>query len=325
MQRVPVGSAGSASSRAGSVGGDDNEAGGSKRKTLEQREADYALARERIYGNEGANATLSEADGDNRGRTRQRGAESDDDDFVPRQTYGHVQPVYASLYHPKAELPEQSYENPDPSFAYQSQQYAYQQAPGYAAPMSSGYNQAVYPPRQGSYVDGSVPSFVPLPVYAPGWVQGEGQIPLSHPVQPTWQYAMPPGPNQPMPMIPQGVQPYPQQYYAQQHAHRPYDGLVQPTPVRPGPIPHHHSSTSSSISSRSYQDYSRPHSRGSTTSTRSAASSVRIGAMYPANSQGMPGYRQRGMKSQTLNSMTSLNSGEKRSTRGHSPVSGIHT
>ncbi|WVF71517.1 hypothetical protein IAT40_006324 [Kwoniella sp. CBS 6097] len=157
----------------------------------------------------------------------------------------------------------------------------------------------------------------------------------------TWQYPQQvmSNPPQTMPMIPQGV-PYPnsygyppqQQVQMPQHLPPPpipqqrqgtYPHLVQPTPMRPQIHPH--SSASSSISSRSYQDGSRPHSRGSTTSTRSAASSVRLGAMYPVT-QG-PGYRQKAMKGQGLNGLTSLGLGSenKNRTRGHSPSSATTT
>lgn len=362
MQRVPVGSAGSASSRAGSVVGDENEAGGSKRKTLEQREADYALARERIYGNDG-NATASaapsevgDADTARPRNARQRDAEDSDDDFVPRQPYGHIQPVYPSLYHPKGTSSEPTQEPNDQVYGYQpGSQYSYAnqpvQMPAYGGgPMGNGYGgqQQVFPPRQGGYMDGSAPPFVPQNVFgAPPWPpQGMPNGPMPQMGAPgAWSYGPAPG-HPSMPIIPQGVQSYPQQAYAYppqyanpppQHAHqqRPFNGnLVQPTPLRPGPLPHPHSSNSSSISSRSYQDYSRPHSRGSTTSTRSAASSVRIGVMYPAGNNAMPhGYRQRGMKGQPYNNHSGSSSnnnnnnppntasGEKRSTRGHSPVS----
>lgn len=107
--------------------------------------------------------------------------------------------------------------------------------------------------------------------------------------------------------------------------------LQHPQPQRPPP--QSHSSASSSISSRSYQDYSRPHSRGSTTSTRSATSSVRIGAMYPAHThvhahahghshaQQHQQYRQKGIKGQ-VNGLTTLGiSQDRRAARGHSPVS----
>lgn len=136
----------------------------------------------------------------------------------------------------------------------------------------------------------------------------------------------------PMPGIPQGMA-YPQYGYPPkpqmstpiqnyQNHPQPHPGLMQPTPTRPSP--HHHSSTSSSISSRSYQDGSRPHSRGSTTSTRSGASSVRLGAMYPVGSQ--IGYgRQKAMNSRDGMGMTNMGFGEEavRRPRGHSPVSRV--
>jgi len=333
MQRVPLGSAGSASSRGGSVAGDESsEAGGSKRKTMEEREAEYALARERIYGSQ-AEAQSSEMAGTETDESRARVSRQseDEDDFVPRRSNGQPQPVYASLYHPK---PEPVQPPPPPQPAYQpDSMFAYQQNPStYGYPYVNGYTQQAlqqqpYPPRQG-YMDGSAPPFIPHNGYNgsqwPQMPQPPGPVP--GPSQGWYNPTM--APNQPMPMIPQGVPAYPQQYpYQQQHQPHPqqqaFAPLVQPTPMRPGPQPHPLSSTSSSISSRSYQDYSRPHSRGSTTSTRSATSSVRLGAMYPAGNAGPagPGYRQKGMKGQGVTSMTSLGLGEKRSTRGHSPVS----
>lgn len=343
MQRVPLGSAGSASSRAASVAGDDaSDAGGSKRKTLEEREAEYALARERIYGRDGqsaAGSTEAIVDVDET-RTKSTRQEVDDDDFVPRSAIA-LQPVYPSLYRPKAEtpgpppqIPVQPNYQPDPSFAYQPAPMPYGFAygnNGYPQQPSNGYHQQPnYPPAQ-PYMDGSAPPFIPHNAYGGNqWQPGSanrGQMPVQQQHQQQQWYNMPLQTNQPMPMIPQGVQAYPPQY-PQQYPQQPpqmYASLVQPTPVRPGPQPHPHSSNSSSISSRSYQDYSRPHSRGSTTSTRSAASSVRLGAMYPANHASHagpgPGYRQRGMKGQGVNGMTTYSLNQTRTTREHSPVS----
>jgi hypothetical protein len=123
----------------------------------------------------------------------------------------------------------------------------------------------------------------------------------------------------PMPALPQGL-PYSPAYYnqPQQYPSTVSSSLAQPTPMRPGV---NHSSTSSSISSRSYQDYSRPHSRGSTTSTRSGASGVRMGARYATDTQ--PGARQKPMKAQCCHGMTGLGLGdqEKKKSRGQSSVS----
>lgn len=149
-----------------------------------------------------------------------------------------------------------------------------------------------------------------LPIPAQGWVylNTNGQPPIP----------------QRMPMIPQGVPAYHQPY-----AYPPPNQVVQqnnfpqlahPAPQRP-PI-HPHSSASSSISSMSYQDWSRPHSRGSTTSTRSATSSIRLGQRYQVGPS-QPGFgRQKPPKTQGINGLTSLGLGEsRRSTRGHSPSS----
>jgi hypothetical protein len=349
MQRVPLGSAGSASSRAASVVGDDSsEAGGSKRKTLEEREAEYALARERIYGREGdlvPGSSEAIVDLDDM-RPRSTPKEAEDDDFVPRGALP-LQPVYASLYRSTAEAPGPPPQPPapanyhsDPTFAFQPANipYGYSYAGnGYPRQGVNGYHQqSNYSPPQ-PYMDGSAAPFVPHNAYGGNqWQQGPNsrnsmpiqQHQLHQPQQHQQWYNLHPQPNQPMPMIPQGVQAYAPQY-PQQFLQQPspmYAPLVQPIPMRPGPQPHPHSSTSSSISSRSYQDYSRPHSRGSTTSTRSAASSVRLGAMYPANHASHagpgPGYRQRGMQGQGVNGMTTFGGvTQARSNRAHSPVS----
>ena len=298
---------------------------------MEEREAEYALARERIYGSQ-AEAESSEVVSTETDDLRARASRQaeDEDDFVPRRSNGQPQPVYASLYHPKPELVQPP---PPPQPAYQPDAvFAYQQNPSpYGYPYNNGYapqtpQQHLYPPRQG-YMDGSAPPFIPQTGFGGNqWQMPQPHGPVLGPSQGWYNPTM--GQNQPMPMIPQGIPAYPQQYpYQQQHHQLPqqqvFAPLVQPTPMRPGPQPHPLSSTSSSISSRSYQDYSRPHSRGSTTSTRSATSSVRLGAMYPAGNAGPagPGYRQKGMKGLGVNSMTTLGLGEKRSTRGLSPVS----
>lgn len=333
-------------------------------KTLEEREAAYAAAREKIYGKGGdveESASISKTEGEP--PSRAAAALEDDIDPVPRRRYpaagGQFEVVYPSLYHP----PKGSHTpSPAPGMADQYQQnlYGYQQTMGYAYQMDmnsyplagqmpgGGYTHPPpqqMQPQQGyamqSYMDNqytmSQQQQQAYPV--PGWQQpqGGGAYPQMTPNQQysliqaaqqngQWQYQQ--MVNQPMPMIPQGMQyptgpafgyPSSQPLQPQQRpAAAMYPSLVQPSPQRPGPQPH--SSASSSISSQSYQDGSRPHSRGSTTSTRSAASSVRLGAMYPVAQGPGPGYRQKGMKQQGLNGMTSLGLEGKR-TRGHSPVS----
>ncbi|OCF40324.1 hypothetical protein I317_05891 [Kwoniella heveanensis CBS 569] len=272
----------------------------------------------------------------------------------PNANYGYPS-GYAVHYPQQVDLngyPIPSGYPPQYSLQQQQQQHQQQQQPTYGvAPQGyvDGAQAYMIPPGSGFATQG----WQQAPIQPPnGSYQGRQPMPTGgHPymVSPNqqngldsqaWQYPQQAVQNssQTMPMIPQGV-PYPNTYgYHPQHPqipHHPppppipqqrqgtYAHLVQPTPMRPQIHPH--SSASSSISSRSYQDGSRPHSRGSTTSTRSAASSVRLGAMYPV-SQG-PGYRQKAMKGQGLNGLTSLGLGSenKNRTRGHSPSSATTT
>lgn len=328
----------------------------SKWKTLEEREAAYAAAREKIYGKGGdveESPSISKTEGEP--PSRAAAALEDDIDPVPRRRYpagGQFEVVYPSLYHP----PKGSHTpSPAPGMAdqYQQNPYGYQQAMGYnyqmdmngyplAGQMPSGYTQQQRQPQQGfamqSYMDSQYNMSQQQAYTVPGWQpQAGGAYPQMTPNQQyslmqaqqsgQWQYQQ--MVSQPMPMIPQGM-PYPagpafgypsqplQPQLQPPQAVRPamYPSLVQPSPQRPLPQPY--SSASSSISSHSYHDGSRPHSRGSTTSTKSAASSVRLGAMYPAAQGPGAGYRQKGMKQQGLNGMTSLGTEDKR-TRGHSP------
>ncbi|WVW83983.1 hypothetical protein I302_106007 [Kwoniella bestiolae CBS 10118] len=396
MQRAPNrnGEASGSSSPA-----EGSSSSGTKWKTLEEREAAYAAAREKIYGTStetGTSEITNEAI--ETLQNAQPPSQVDDEiDPVPRQLYQPFEVVYPSLYHPpKAEPPApQPMSNASTStnqyqsqssnvYGYQSSYGSYSQqidANGYPImPQAYGSSQPISPqqpqqnygimpqtymdPSQNGYMMPSQQNGYPVPA---GWhqipqqsngypnqmlgpnQQSYGMIPQQQNginVPQGWQY---PPPNQMMsnppqqqqqqqmmPMISQGV-PYPTSYgyppqTAQPQPQPPippyrqgsYPSLVQPTPVRPPMQPH--SSASSSISSRSYQDGSRPHSRGSTTSTRSAASSVRLGAMYPAT-QG-PGYRQRAMKGQGMNGLTSLGLGngsasgmENKRNRGQSPSS----
>jgi hypothetical protein len=378
------------SSRAASVMGDDVALDGpSRAKTFEEREAAYALARERIYGtaNPDGDATqqvVSGGDEEIRGRARRQ--QEDEVDPVPRHSYGvpslqasMYEPVYPSLYNPPATegpphppIPSQ-YGQQSLGYGYGNSGMAYPSYPqmggvtmqtvgGFpgAPPMSSGYganpqstsHAQMYGAMPQPYVDGPPGGMAYMQQQTNGYgAHGWQQVPSNGLMTPTMmsmqgqmQQQMPPQqvmggaqgwppnagmsqmmPPQPMPMIPQGMPAYPTAYgYSQpprQLQNNLYPNLVQPTPVRPQP--QHHSSASSSISSRSYQDYSRPHSRGSTTSTRSAASSVRLGVMYPAGQNQGAGYRQKGMKTQGLNGvngMTGLGIGQERRGRAHSPV-----
>lgn len=361
MQRTPAPGERPDSASSSDMQSNTADARANRWKTLEEREAAYAAAREKIYGKGGdveRSASISKTEGEP--PSRAAAALEDDIDPVPRRRYpagGQFEVVYPSLYHP----PKGSHTpSPAPGMADQYQQnlYGYQQTMGYAYQMDmnsyplagqmpgGGYTHP--PPQQAqpqqgypmqSYIDNQYNMSQQQQTYpVPGWQQpqGGGAYPQMTPNQQyssmqaaqqngQWQYQQ--MVNQPMPMIPQGM-PYPagpafgypssQPLQPQQRLAAMYPSLVQPSPQRPGPQPH--SSASSSISSQSYQDGSRPHSRGSTTSTRSAASSVRLGAMYPAAQGPGPGYRQKGMKPQGLNGMTSLGAEGKR-TRGHSPVS----
>ncbi len=377
MQRAAAANVSRTSGTMGDESGQDSAA--SRYRTLEEKQADYELARQRIYGDimKDGSGPLDEqgpADGEEaRGRTARRHEEEPNP--VPQHIYESAgvmpavfQPVYPSLYHPPksdqhsqaASLSEDHSSSSNFAFAPNGNHYpAYPQMPpmqslgGYpnGAQMSNGYtsNSQLGQPQylvQQSYGGPSLHShstYMGQPVnnFGQTWQEGppsEAYPAMMPPNQPAnlmpgqlAMYAMPmpgqgwayqsgmqqmTGHGYPMPMIPQGMQPYQPiyQYPIQQGM---YPNLVQPTPMRPNPYPH--SSSASSISSRSYHDHSRPHSRGSTTSTRSAASSVRLGAMYPAGHP--PSYRQKGLKGQSFNGMTSFGLGERRSTRGHSPVS----
>lgn len=397
MQRAQPNSSNSSDanglSRTNSIAPDDagSEASSSRLRTLEEREAAYIKARQRIYGgtdgsDEALETTTTAPIATIRGS---RPVQNDSDDFetAPRQppivvaSEPTFQPVYPSLYDPPKSTSTNGVAGPsgqpyDPSNSYQHdtmrQHYTpqaqaqmhmppylgnYQPQPGYQPEYAHGQQQQYGMP---SYMNQGNPYGVPQHVntgFPNQWGHphprqqqhhhhqqqqqqqqqqtsyGRQQMPPNQSLPQGWmqpdhgqgssqgQGPMP-MPNQPMPMIPQGMQ-YPGAY-----GHPPqqqvYPPLMQPTPTRPAVHPH--SSASSSISSRSYQSYhdgSRPHSRGSTTSNMSATSSVRFGAMYPANQGG--GYRQKGIKGQGMNGMNALpgfgTSSEKRSTRAHSPVS----
>lgn len=310
------------SSRATSVSGEDNgtESSGPRGKTLEERTLAYALARKRIIGEglEDDAASSTSAGGFARSRQHSRyGEEEDDMDMMPRRAYPpDMEYVYPSLYPPGDNQgnPGLAQGIPIP-----------QNAPYGYAPMQGGPYQGYmpqgmgYPPNDGRVYmapyqhmpQQAYGAQMQIGGYPQGWQQpppmqpgpppgmmGGGQMAgmMMAPVGQGWyppDMGMPQPPSSMMPMIPQGM-PYAPTYPHPQP--QPGPTLVQPTPMRHDRHPL--SSTSSSISSRSYQDMnSRPHSRGSTTSTRSAASSVRLGAMYPVGGQApVYGYRQKAVK-----------------------------
>ena len=359
MQRASNGANGSGDGMTRASNGDD--AGPAKRKTLEEREAEYALARERIYGKQ-EDMSLTEDDllygnGNGRGTPRFNGAEEIDP--IPRYRYNSVasssssiEPVYASLYQPvksdSAQPPPAAQQYPNYAEGYYQAQtypgYPPSQMPTYPGHVPSGYVMGQQMPLPGAYPSSNYMGN-PYAMAGEQWQQqpqypamygqhhpemtgmtGMAQTTSMPPMGMTghpqgWYTAM--FPSQTMPMIPQGMPYAGQQGYPPNTPHM-YPNLAQPTPLRPGPIPHAHSSNSSSISSRSYQDISRPHSRGSTTSTRSAASSVRLGYMFPAGSGQVSGYRQKGLSGTGFNGMTNLKPTGQRNGRGQSPVSRCH-
>lgn len=320
-------------SRGTSVSADDGNDSSGTRKTFEERAVEYAAARKRIIGNndiedDSISASASQP------RSRQASRYGDDDDIdVPRRAFvADSEIVYGSLSHPTAERPSAPLSGPGPQGVPPNFNHAHTEGyPGgahvdgylgmqqpfvaYPNPPLMGHD----PSRQmGPYPNQQFSGPMPMGGYGPPWQPPlmPGQLINGSPMQQQhFQAAMaaggqgwyPPDMSAPqqqahnmMPRIPQGLPmacapsfPYGPQQQAQQG--RPYGFmLAQPTPMRPGLDPL--SSTASSISSRSYQDvHSRPHSRGSTTSTRSAASSARLGAMYPSGQQSY-GYRQKAVK-----------------------------
>lgn len=287
-------------------GDDGTESSGHRGKTLEERTLAYALARKRIIGDDDLRdddsaSAVSAPHSSSQPRSRQASRYGDDDDEVdpvPRRYPSEYDFVYPSLYHPA---------NSGPT-APGGQQFAYG---GMQGGSYQGYPQAMgYDNQQGFMGYPNAQQYAQMGAGYPQWPQSMGQgVPQQQAMAPGMT-PMPVMPNQGwyppemgmaqpasmMPMIPQGM-PYTPNFGYQQQQHQLHPTLVQPTPIRPGLDPL--SSTSSSISSRSYQDvHSRPHSRGSTTSTRSAASSVRLGTMYPAGQQAGYGFRQKAVKSQ---------------------------
>jgi hypothetical protein len=303
-----------------SISADGGEGGPTSRKTLEQREAEYAAERERIYG-----PTQSEPE-EVIDRPVTRHVEEEIDP-VSRYAYGidSYEPIYASLYHNPAQdmqvgpqinpsngvyyqaVPYPGYQMVGPGMQYAGYgngvpmytQQAFdqhgnpimlvpQQMNGYAAPMwqtqPMGTGEAV---SQGQMM-------VPAQMGGNGW-SNPGQLYQSGGHRQVSTSTMP------------------QQY---QPGYPTYPGLVHPQPTRPHPhAQQSHSSTSSSMSSHGHHNTSRPHSRGSTTSTRSAASSALFGQMHPANGV----FRQKGIKG--VNTLTALGiAQERRSKRGQSPV-----
>ena len=292
MQRAINSEAGPSNSASHS-GEDDSSV--NRAKTIEEREQAYALARAKIYGSAVAtDSTVLVND-----RSRRSGMEESEP--VPRRGVPQAwEPVYPSLYNPPQPDYHQTSFVPGPYDASQSYGYQPAQYPSYAQMPDmqpvGGYagipNNAQYPSGNGYQQQQYMRSMTPVgPTgYPTQPMQGDGygQWPMNGQNQMGsmggWGYSnMPTNQHVPMPGIPQGMQYSPNPYQPQLYNQHP--GIMQPTPSRPSP--YHHSSTSSSISSRSYHDGSRPHSRGSTTSTKSGASSVRLGAMFPASSGGL--------------------------------------
>jgi hypothetical protein len=360
-----AGSNSNSSPRPGSAVEDGtSEAGSSKLKTLEEREEAYAKARQRIYGNgdeqeaddsnhapdatpqvsattnghDAGTATTNGFDTAPREPATVAGLRQVDDTFPQYQqtnydtTYGYRMPQQMPAYGYNQAL-QQMPQQPSYSGYVNHGQMPQQQYPmansQYMAPMYGAPSQQsnLYAP-QGQWVPVQQGNYMPhMPSnngmmnmqWVPNAANGQMQVPMQ----------MPQVGHQPMPVIPQGMQ-YPSYGYPHQHHQQQQNGnygyLAQPTPIRPPPHPH--SSASSSISSRSYHSYhdaSRPHSRGSTTSNMSQTSSVRFGAMYPANQGGT--YRQNRRKHHGVNGINNPigeAASDSRSTRGHSPVSSLH-
>ncbi|BEJ13028.1 hypothetical protein CspHIS471_0302020 [Cutaneotrichosporon sp. HIS471] len=308
-------------SRATSVSADDGTESSGARRTFEERELAYAAAKKRIYGPDNADDdSISASASQPRSRQASRHGDEDDDLDGPRRTLPFEREiVYGSLSHAAPETlaaPHmgQGPQGGPPSFNHYDDGYPGMQQPflGYpnARMMPADPNRLIYPNQQ-------FPGQMPMGGYGSSWppppMSGQmvgpsqmqqvmGMMPMGSQgwYPPDMGGPSPQGPNMMSMMpIPQGMpMPYqPSMYGGQQQFQqgRTYNPtLAHPTPMRPGLDPL--SSTASSISSRSYQDvHSRPHSRGSTTSTRSAASSVRLGGMYPSGQQPY-GYRQKAVK-----------------------------
>jgi hypothetical protein len=103
MQRRPNSSTATANGAIANGSG-NGEGGPTSRKTLEQREAEYAQARERIFQKQGEeSAAASDNVERERGREPSRARRGEEDDLGPTASRFPVQrpfePVYASLYH----------------------------------------------------------------------------------------------------------------------------------------------------------------------------------------------------------------------------------
>lgn len=336
------------------VDGDGAKAS-ARAKTLEEREAAYAAARERIYGTADPNAPVDTSvvaragPGEQELRGRDRQAETEDiDDPVPRRP--PMEAVFPSLYNRPMPQPQQvasqpvpplGYPSVDPAYAYQAQMGpyaggnpAFDPSARYLPHTATGYPGGQHYLPQTGYMDATVPmpySAPPQIAYQPGRQPiGPGQVPSAYPSYSHAQQAsMPMFAHQPYPSQPQQWAMYPPQGFVPQADPLPqpdmtHGGVLSPVPLRPQPYPHSsHSSSMSSKSFGSHQDLSRPHSRGSTTSVRSGTSSVRMGAMYPADLHPASGYRQQGMREHAYSSGsgTDLHGHERRTARAHSPVS----
>ncbi|KLT43978.1 hypothetical protein CC85DRAFT_284019 [Cutaneotrichosporon oleaginosum] len=302
-------------SRATSVSADDNTDSPGHRRTLEEREIAYKEAKKRIYGGDGdlEEDSMSTAASQPRSRQASRYGDGDDEFDIPRRTLqSEREIVYGSLSHP---TPERSSVPPvspgshggPPAFnqpyadGYQGMQQAYmgyQMGPDLSRQMGPYPNQQFSgpmplggygPPWQPQPMPGQMQMMGMMPHGAQGWYPPDMGVPSQQAHNMMSMMPIPQG--LPMPYAPPMSNGHPQQVQQGRSYGPP---LAHPMPMRAGLDPL--SSTASSISSRSYQDvHSRPHSRGSTTSTRSAASSVRLGSMYPSGQQSY-GYRQKAVK-----------------------------
>lgn len=293
-------------------------------------------------------------------RAELRGESEDEEDPISRHAYtakGWEEPIFASVYYQTAPPAPASVASSSSASVPPSSVH------GHSIPPTPAYGRANYGPMPpGPYgqfgIEGPGPQYGlqtptqqpyqlprthPHHAYPPGgrqqaWEAGgplamhyhsqhqqqgyyseqqpqEGWGPQGYylPQQESYGYGPPPIPN---------YQGYPPNGYASPGV------LTSPIPMRPSNYHHYSTASSSSISSRSV-DGSRPHSRGSTTSSRSGG--ARMGAIYPAGAPG-PGQRQRAMsKGMGLEyrrwsggaqgGMSPERNGT-RSGRGQSPVSG---
>ncbi|WVO16141.1 hypothetical protein L204_103811 [Cryptococcus depauperatus] len=240
MQRTPISTDLSDSSLSSVLSSTESRL--SKWKTLEEREAAYAAAREKIYGkNEDSDCSIL-AKSEEELPSRAAAALEDDIEPVPRRRYPNNNSydlVYPSLYHPpKGSHSTSPTPNTSDQYGQQGQPYIYQPDINYSyhqvdmngypmpGPMMNSYQQGVptqgYSLPQQSYTDGQY-SMSQQAYTMPTWHQPSGQYPPpiiqnqqyeggiqndTSQVQQGGQWQYQPMMNQPMPMIPQGM-PYP--------------------------------------------------------------------------------------------------------------------